>query len=156
MSTRRTKPSNRLSHGLRSRARREDHLDEAHELARKLAASAPSCPRVQEAALSLGEAVLHLRDVRRAILSLITPQAGQGDRDTDAPGSDVARLLPCLSLITRHAAELGRLREYERKATSRMMRAVNRLDYVTLEARRQETASREAARALTHAHHVVT
>jgi hypothetical protein len=147
VSARRTRPSNRLSHGLRSRARREDRLEEAEDLAKKLAASVPSCPRVQEAALSLAEAILHLRDVRRALLSLIAPEPADGDGDADAPADNAARLLPCLRLITRHATELGKLREYERKAASRMMRAVNRLDYVTLEARRRGAGAPEATRA---------
>jgi hypothetical protein len=142
VTTPRTRPSNRLSHGLRSRARREDRLGEAHDLARQLAASAPSCRHVQEAALSLGEAVLHLRDVRRALLSLIAPEPGGEPEDADA-----TRLLPCVRLITRHATELVKLREYERKAASRMMRAVNRLDYVTLEARRRAARVTEATRA---------
>jgi hypothetical protein len=144
---RRTRPSNRLSHGLRSRARREDHVDEAEDLARQLAASAPLCPRVQEAALSLGEAILHLRDVRRALLSLIAPEAGGEDGDADASAGDATRLLHCVRLITRNATELGKLREYERKAASRMMRSVNRLDYVTLEARRRGAGPTEATRA---------
>ncbi len=147
MSARRTRPSNRLSHGLRSRARREDHLEEADDLACHLAAPAPSCRDVQEAALSLAEAILHLRDVRRALLSLIAPEPADEDGDADAPADDATRLLPCVRLITRNATELGKLREYERKAASRMMRAVNRLDYVTLEARRRGAGPTEATRA---------
>ncbi len=147
MTTPRTRPSNRLSHGLRSRARREDRLEEADDLARQLAAPAPSCRHVQEAALSLAEAILHLRDVRRALLSLIAPEPADEDGDADAPADNAACLLPCAHLITRHATELGKLREYERKAASRMMRAVNRLDYVTLEARRRGAGPTEATRA---------
>lgn len=137
MSARRTRPSNRLSHGLRSRARREDRLDKAHDLARQLASPAPSWRHVQEAALSLAEAILHLRDVRRALLSLMAPEPGDEPEDAGASAVDATRLVACVSLLTRNATELGRLREYERKATSRMLRAVNRLDYLTLEARRR-------------------
>ncbi len=147
MSARRTRPSNRLSHGLRSRARREVRLEEAEDFARQLAAPAPSCLHVQEAALSLAEAILHLRDVRRALLSFIAPEPADEDGNADAPADNAARLLTCVRLITRNASELARLREYERKAASRIMRAVNRLDYVTLEARRRAASVTETARA---------
>lgn len=86
--------------------------------------------RVREAALSLAEAILHLREVRRATLNLIAPKAGDEDGDAAADCGDAARLLLSVRLLTLHAAELGKLREYERKATSRVMRATNRLDYV--------------------------
>ncbi len=136
-----TRPSNRLAHGLCSRYAADARRGDAGALAIALRGDAPVEPPIAEASVRLAEAILQLNAVRSARLalferSLATARHDGVDHKTDSGESRrMAQADHALTLQER-AAELRRLENYERKATSRQTRLMNRLDYLMLEARR--------------------
>lgn len=177
--TRRTKPSNRLAHGLSSRAREEDWLEEAKHLAMELIGNAPVGAEIYGIAIDLAQTIFLLQAIsgeRRKILSTPAPpphyEKFLADRNfedfrqdvidsgfcNDPPRARWAQSLlrviryrdvvaaykPTLDdypkLLRTRGGDLLRVDEYERKARSRRYKLANRLDYLILEAKRQELA----------------
>lgn len=158
-----TVASNRLSHGLTSRAIAAARASVVRNLARALMSEAPADSRVIEAAEALAEAILQLRAVRRARFQHLSRMAV----DDDAPMKDVEHLLDLVDEVNRRklseaalvaigfgpkeaeehtglmtllnmphrdALALRRLEDYERKAYSRYRKLVTRFDYAVIEA----------------------
>lgn len=142
-----TKPSNRLKHGLRSRARWEKRAYEAADLASILERDAPSCPLVREAACDLADAIMHLQDVRRTMNSLMCDACDVHEGRNSPIDVDEA-LASCLTQLKMHEGDFVTLWDYERKAISRAKKAMIRMDYVVLEAKRRERQFIDANRAL--------
>lgn len=161
--TTRTLPSNRLRHGLTSRAAAEARRPEADVLVRQLMAGAPNTPEVQETAEALAESMLALRAARRVRFELLSRQLDvkladleelmdqfEGIHFGNQPvvaarkaflkfdeDQDIAGAKRILSMPFRDARELARIEEYERKIHSRYRKLVTRLDHVIIEARRR-------------------
>lgn len=161
--TTRTHPSNRLRHGLTSRAAAEARRPEADVIARQLMAGAPHTPEVQETAEALAEAMLALRAARRVRFELLSRQLDVTLDDLEETmdqlsdivfrnrplvaarkaalkldeDRDIAGAKRILSMPFRDAMELARIEDYERKIHSRYRKLVTRLDHVIIEARRR-------------------
>lgn len=169
-----TVPSNRLSHGLSSRAFMESRKRQATEFSELLLGDAPRTYTVVDAALSLAEAFLHLAAIRRAKLTLMEEGSAR-PKDLDQPGypspasAHASSLAGCHLQRRAHKASspneeeteagieavlraisqnngsaFARLLEYERKAISRRNRLMTRLEYLVIEARRDLRNSRIA------------
>lgn len=119
-----TRASNRLSHGLRSRAAREARSQQAALLAEDILSGLPRSAEIEVVAGDLAEAMLQLAAVRSASLALYATRE-------DEAGEPSAVLLQPGSLI-----------QYERKAVSRRNALIRRLDYLSLEARRRDGTRR--------------
>lgn len=157
----RTKPSNRLSHGLTSRAMAEGREAEMKALARELIKDAPATPEVQAAAEDLAGSMLTLHAIRRARIAVFSQKAvitpsdllsiiGMLERCNAGPLSEdelrtsqdkgdeieTDELLRLLKIMTHNEAELRRLEDYERKAHSRYRKHLTHFDYAITEARR--------------------
>jgi hypothetical protein len=160
-----TKPSNRMSHGLASRAVANARAHEAAKLAKFLLRDLPKAPEVEDAALALAESMLQLnaaRYARRAFLSGPPNDSGTNGSPVDncqAPPDTRAdqafegmkmsidedqpicrEIATTLKILQRDPWTYGRLEDYERKAFSRRNRLLIRLDYLVIEARRREAA----------------
>ena len=68
----RTKPSNRLTHGLTSRARAEDMYDDARKMADELVGEGPRTPEILEAAIALARQIMLLQAIRSERKRLLT------------------------------------------------------------------------------------
>jgi hypothetical protein len=115
-----TRASNRLSHGLRSRAAREARSEQAKLLAEDILSGLPQSAEIEVVAGDLAEAMLQLAAVRSASLALYAT------REDEAGEPSAVVLQP------------GSLVQYERKAVSRRNALVRRLDYLSLEVRRRD------------------
>ena len=59
----RTKPSNRLTHGLTSRARAEDGFDQARRMADEIVGEGPRTPEIMDAASALARQIILLQAI---------------------------------------------------------------------------------------------
>jgi hypothetical protein len=162
-----TTPSNRLSHGLSSRAIAEARGQLAKELTDALIGDCPKTYPLLDAASSLAGAILHLAAIRRAKKALLTTgdvalhktEHRQSDMVSRPAASEaqiregkseeiphgmtdefVASIVQGVLRDPDNVRMFARLYEYERKAISRRNRLLIQLDYLVLEARRRETA----------------
>lgn len=149
-----TTPSNRLSHGLASRAAAEARVPTLNELAVLLIGNAPRTDEIWSAALSLADAILHFQAVQRAkfsVLSSACPATAELDSSSRAQQSLGKSVLPeeqetnqsdgllaLQELIFTKCSEFASLDEYERKALSRRRKLLIRLDYSMHEALRHK------------------
>lgn len=171
----RTVPSNRLSHGLSSRAISEARTQQVRALADVLLRDAPKTFEVLEAAFSLAGAMLHVAAVRRAKNALLTTGdvtlrgANHGSNNVASPDLATKTLTP-----EGRAADPGqkmaeefvasvvegvlrdpdnvktfvRLYEYERKAISRRNKLMLRFDCAVFEAHRKQREAEAAAKGM--------
>lgn len=79
---RRTKPSNRLTHGLTSRARAEDWFDDARRMADELVGDGPRTPEIVDAANALARQIILLQAIRLEMKKLLTTPPPPRDYDT--------------------------------------------------------------------------
>ncbi len=91
-----TKPSNRLSHGVSSRAREEEWFDEARNLAIELIGDVPVTSEIISVAIDLAQTIFRIQaiaDERRRVLSTPAPpphyKAFLADRDFEDFRQDV-------------------------------------------------------------------
>lgn len=145
-----TAPSPRMRHGITSLTRSDARFYDALDLAHLLSRPAPECPHVQQAAMELADAILHLCDVTRAQMSLLSsavpPEVEDPPPDHAITEGDA--LAASLARLTRQARSLRTLAVYARKARSRRDRLLTRLDHLILEARRREAEEQARIRAL--------
>ncbi len=120
----RTRASNRLSHGLRSRSAREARAEQARLLADDLLSGLPRNKEIELVARDLAEAMLQLAAVGAVSLT----RYGAREDDESEP---TAVLLQYDSISERGLAQ------YERKALSRRNALIRQLDWLSLEARRR-------------------
>lgn len=160
------RPSNRLSHGLTSRAAAEERSGEAWELAEDLIGNVPASEEMRDVALQLANAILLLhaiRSERQALLSRLPPEFDidpleeilvQKGFFEGAPKSawypslmraiiheeaipeGKSELVETAALLRTRRSELNRLEGYERKASSRRCKLLMRLDHLRIEAMR--------------------
>lgn len=162
-----TIPSNRLKHGLASRALVEARWLQSVMLARALTSHLPTTEEVFDAARALAEVTLQLQAVQEAKRAFLSN--GSGNRQA---GHKIGKVQPlrndpsepelpwteedvglagAVEAMRVDAQTYRRLEGYERRAASRRKRLLIRFDYVALEARRrhpgiQETGSRDRPR----------
>lgn len=141
-----TKPSNRFSHGLASRAAADARVQAATELAAEMIGTAPATRTVWPAALAAADAILHYHAVqiaRHRLLggstidaepegdesaSTISTQPGASEDSRANSGEDPGLAL-ALTLVEVHKRSLAGLDEYARKSLSRRRKLIIRLDY---------------------------
>lgn len=154
-----TIPSNRLRHGLASRAFVEARGVQAVMLARALISNLPASDEVFDAARALAEVTLQLQAVQEAKRAFLSN--GSGNKKAGHKFGKVQPLrndpsepaLPwteedigvagAVEAIRLNAKIYRRLEEYERKSASRRKRLLIRFDYVALEARRRHAGIQE-------------
>ena len=123
-----TRASNRLTHGLRSRAAREARAGRAELIAEDILSSLPRSAEIDTVAHDLAEAMLQVAAVRSASLARYAAREGEAGN-------------PTAVLLQDNNVPGGSLIQYERKAVSRRNALIRRLDYLSLEARRRDGAS---------------
>jgi hypothetical protein len=158
-----TVASNRLSHGLSSRAIAEARVQQVKDLADALLGDAPKTYAVLDVAFSLAGTILHLAAVRRAKNALLTegivklhipekikisslpptyenPTGGSITAESSQQVVDeiVASIVQDVLRDPDNVKTFVRLYEYERKAISRRNRLLVRCDYLVFEARRKQ------------------
>lgn len=111
----RTAPTPRMRHGITSLTRSDERFYEVHDLAHLLSRPAPECPLVQQAAMELADAILHLGDITRAQGALLSPAppaaaaVGDSPPDPDLTDADADALAASLARLTREAPSLRTL-----------------------------------------------
>jgi hypothetical protein len=140
----------RMRHGITSRARAEERPYDVLDLAKLLSRPAPSCHMVQQAAMDLSDAILHLNDITRAQASLLAEgcPAGRADAQPGHEDEGQGHMAHALALIIDNARSLRVMEAYHRKARSRRDRLIKRLDHAILEARRREAEEQARIRRL--------
>lgn len=161
-----TSPSNRLSHGLSSRARKEERSGEAFDLAQDLIGNGPATEEMLDVAVALADAILLLvaiRAERQATLSRLPPSLeidpiemimiDNGFFEGAPPRAWFPKVMRALAraeaipegksdlvetarILLKRKSELVTLDDYERKASSRRKKLLTRLDYLRIEAMR--------------------
>lgn len=158
----RTTPSNRLSHGLMSRAVAEARALEIKALGRTLTKGMKVTPDVRTAAEDVADSILSLGAIRQARLALLSQPEPSTVSDAmnlidmiarldkgklseaellalvdEEDSSDIRSHCQLLKLMTDRRRELHRIDEYERKAHSRYRKRITRFDYAVIEAQRK-------------------
>ena len=147
-----TIPSNRMTHGLTSKAQKESWFPEAELLAKKLIGDIPTSPEIVSTAIDLAMNIILLKAVRQERLLLLSPEVPRmtlqemGNKayfeDTKyycSINPDLNELETTAELLRQRWREHVRVDEYERKALSRRKKLVRKFDCLVIEARRRES-----------------
>lgn len=153
-----------MSHGLSSRAVVEQRVKEVQALAKLLTAGVPYTADVQKAAEAMADALFACHAIRRTRIDLLTPvmtgpsigyvedllmKLDQLERYTESGlvvfgemlsedvGSRERNSSLLFETLSSNRSDLRAVDEYERKAHSRYLKLVTRLDYLMIEARRK-------------------
>ena len=162
----RTKPTNRITHGLTSRARKEERSGQAEELAVELMGHVHASEEMRDVALELADSILLLHAIRaerQALLSRLPPEFDIDPLEEilvekgffegapksawypslmraiireDAIPEGKSELVETAALLWMRRSELKRFEGYERKASSRRCKLLMRLDHLRIEAMR--------------------
>lgn len=133
-------PSNRLSHGLRSRLLRTSREDDADALAAEILAGCPRDAEISSLARDMADAILHLSAIRVARRHLFAPPHSRDHREAQPDEDGAGRGTRPVSDVFRDGGQALRvIDDYERKAISRRNGLIRRLDYLTLEIMRRTT-----------------
>ena len=137
------KSSNRQTHGIFSRARRAARADEAHDLAQRMSGRFPHLYPLMNKAVSLADDVMSLADARQVLLGMMSPPEAGATTFNREDGDDMT-----LKHIEASSDDFLKVMGYMRKMSSRVAKALNTFDHLTIEEMRKDQKEVQKMKAL--------
>ena len=141
------KSSNRQTHGIFTRARRQARIYEAQDVAQGLAGRFSDAYPIMCKAVSLADALLSLSDARQALLSLLTSSGQEeGDIACAVIGDDHDAMT--LKRLESAGKDIRIRMDHMRKVSGVVVKAINALDYLMVEEMRKQAEEARRIKAL--------